>query len=420
MQLTASEATCPLCKHPVNASLEHPDPTRLCEDCQRIVQRIRPSAYANVGVINQPQGRGTSQPQMANVSQSVVQQVSPAPTDGVPTSTPPVESLQAAFSEAADAEPALLDFDELFEYESFNNEASHEAPALPHDHLQDGDFSQSSALITEPIMVPIVQPTAVPLAFSLPAAETLPVAEAMQDLSDEITGYEQQSAERAVVATEEQAADSFQDEAVTNPLVQPAEDWPFSPVEYPVLLGKPKQRRPLRLTLSLVAALLVCCGVAGYFLVYRPSTQASQGGTTIAQSTSDHPKAAQAAESVVPQAPAQPVAAARENVSPDKADQKTDQIPRTANEASGGRYSLQAAAFPNESGANDFCERLKRAGVPAYTVAAEIAGRGKWFRVRVGRFETAQDAEKFASEARLRARASGLNLQLIVSSYETP
>ena len=63
---------------------------------------------------------------------------------------------------------------------------------------------------------------------------------------------------------------------------------------------------------------------------------------------------------------------------------------------------------------------MKRAGVPAYTVAAEIAGRGKWFRVRVGRFETANDAEKFASEARLRARASGLNLQLIVCSYETP
>ena len=420
MQLTASEATCPLCKHPVNANLEHSDPTRLCEDCQRIVQRIRPSAYANVGVIDPPPGRATPQPQMATVSQSVVQQISPGPTDGVPTLTSFVETSQADFSEAADAEPALLDFDELFEYESFNNEASHEAPALPHDHSQDEDFSQSSAVETESIIAPVVQPTAVPLAFSIPTAGTLPVAGAMQDLSDEITGYEQQSAARAVIASEEQAADSFQNEAVTSPLNQPAQDWQFSPVEYPVLLGKAKQRRPLRFTLSLVAALVVCCGVAGYFLVYRPSIQASQGGTTIAQSTSSQTKAAPAAESVVTQAPAQPVAAARESVSPDKAEQKTDQIPRTANETSGGRYSLQAAAFPNETGANDFCDRLKRAGVPAYTVAAEIAGRGRWFRVRVGKFETAQDAEKFASEARLRARASGLNLQLIISSYETP
>ena len=113
-------------------------------------------------------------------------------------------------------------------------------------------------------------------------------------------------------------------------------------------------------------------------------------------------------------------AAATEAPVSDRPDQKPGENLRASNEAGAGRYSLQAAAFPNENGANEFCERLKRAGVPAYTVSAEIAGRGKWFRVRVGRFENTQDAERFAVEARQRARASGLNLQLIVSSYETP
>jgi cell division protein FtsN len=58
--------------------------------------------------------------------------------------------------------------------------------------------------------------------------------------------------------------------------------------------------------------------------------------------------------------------------------------------------------------------------VPSYVVSADLARRGRWFRVRVGRFNTAEDAQKFAKEAQLRAKAAGMSLQLIVSQYEQP
>ena len=65
MQLTATEATCPLCKHPVSAFGAHPEPTRLCEDCRRIVQTIRSTGNARAESIDQPQVRTALQPQAA-------------------------------------------------------------------------------------------------------------------------------------------------------------------------------------------------------------------------------------------------------------------------------------------------------------------------------------------------------------------
>ncbi|MEK6303789.1 MAG: SPOR domain-containing protein [Acidobacteriota bacterium] len=419
MQLTASEATCPLCKHPVNASTGHSDPTRLCEDCQRIVQTIRPTANAQVGVIDPPQAHATSQPHAAVGLQTVVPRSPLDLPDEIPQSFAPfVESSQAEFGEAADAEPPLLDFDELFEYEPFGNAAAHEAPALASEPFQDEDLSRGSTLITESIEVAAVQPSAA-LSAVYPV-ETLAVAEAMQDLSAEITGTEPPSVHRTVPLNgDDTFPDSFQNEVVTSPLIEPPQDLQNSPLPYPLVAGEPKRSSGSRLRLPLAAALVVCCGVAGYFLIYRPSIQASQSGTALVERPSGLAKPGPADQPAASQASTQTVAA-KESTTPERAEQQPGQSVRTANEGFAGRYSLQAAAFPNDTGANEFCERLKRAGVPAYTVSAEIAGRGKWFRVRVGRFETAQDAERFASEARQRARASGLNLQLIVSSYETP
>jgi cell division septation protein DedD len=61
---------------------------------------------------------------------------------------------------------------------------------------------------------------------------------------------------------------------------------------------------------------------------------------------------------------------------------------------------------------------LVRAGVPAYIMSIDIPRRGKWFRVRVGRFPTADEAGKYAPQARQRARAAGISLELIVCDFE--
>jgi cell division protein FtsN len=58
--------------------------------------------------------------------------------------------------------------------------------------------------------------------------------------------------------------------------------------------------------------------------------------------------------------------------------------------------------------------------VPSYVVSADIARRGRWFRVRVGRFNSAEDAQRFAGEAQQRAKAAGISLQLVVSQYDEP
>jgi cell division septation protein DedD len=85
-----------------------------------------------------------------------------------------------------------------------------------------------------------------------------------------------------------------------------------------------------------------------------------------------------------------------------------------------GKFALQAAAFSTQSEAEALAHNLKEAGVPSYVVSANLARRGKWFRVRVGRFNTAEDAQKFAGQAQLRARSAGMSLQLMVVPYEQP
>jgi cell division septation protein DedD len=83
-------------------------------------------------------------------------------------------------------------------------------------------------------------------------------------------------------------------------------------------------------------------------------------------------------------------------------------------------HSLQAASFPNEAGAKEFAEKLVRAGVPSYILAVDIPRRGRWFRVRVGQFGNAAEASKYALQARQRAKAGGINLDLMVCDYEKP
>jgi cell division septation protein DedD len=244
-------------------------------------------------------------------------------------------------------------------------------------------------------------------------------ADAVQDLSDEIAGSRPTSDSQDDSCTNRQPNEFWAGEVQAAPLEEPAQ-WNYGPMDFPVIVGNAHQSKLARLKLALVAALLVCCGVTGYFVIYRPSIQASQSGQRLEQIQPFQPTPVSAAQYAASQAGPQASAETKESGNPTQVDQKDSQSARAANESLEGRYALQAAAFPNEAGANEFCERLKRAGVPAYVVSAEIAGRGRWFRVRVGRFESAQFADRFASEARLRARSSGLNLQLIVSSYDKP
>jgi cell division protein FtsN len=85
------------------------------------------------------------------------------------------------------------------------------------------------------------------------------------------------------------------------------------------------------------------------------------------------------------------------------------------------RHALQALASSSEAEANLFAAKLVSAGIPAYVIPADIERRGKWYRVRIGGFNTAQEAQRFIADARLRAKAAGINLKdLNVVDYERP
>jgi cell division protein FtsN len=158
-----------------------------------------------------------------------------------------------------------------------------------------------------------------------------------------------------------------------------------------------------------------------YFLVYRASTPprrtAAQSGETERVAAVAEPHASTVATEGQVDPPREAAAS-----TPAKPVEPAAQDAALSNEIKNaqGRFSLQAAAFPTQSGADEFADKLKRAGLPSYVASVELARRGRWFRVRIGRFNAADDAQKFAGEAQQRARAAGLSLQLIVCQYDQP
>lgn len=61
------------------------------------------------------------------------------------------------------------------------------------------------------------------------------------------------------------------------------------------------------------------------------------------------------------------------------------------NEAAGS-YSLQLSSFQDRQEAEMFMKKLRESGMKPYMMPANIPGRGVWFRVRLGRFKSWEEA----------------------------
>lgn len=70
--------------------------------------------------------------------------------------------------------------------------------------------------------------------------------------------------------------------------------------------------------------------------------------------------------------------------------------------AAGGeaRWSVQFGAAPNREDANRLLEQLRSKGVPAYIVEVDLPDKGRFFRVRAGRFADKSAADELLDEAR--------------------
>ena len=78
-------------------------------------------------------------------------------------------------------------------------------------------------------------------------------------------------------------------------------------------------------------------------------------------------------------------------------------LPPTEGEAkqSGKPWTVQVNAFPDEKTAKTWVERLKDKGYNAYLSESRVQGR-LWYRVRVGRFDSREEAEKTQESLRKR------------------
>jgi len=60
-----------------------------------------------------------------------------------------------------------------------------------------------------------------------------------------------------------------------------------------------------------------------------------------------------------------------------------------------GGYQLQVSSFRTQGEAQGFSDQLRARGHKAYVVEAHVPGRGTWFRVRVGPFQTQHAASQY-------------------------
>lgn len=76
-------------------------------------------------------------------------------------------------------------------------------------------------------------------------------------------------------------------------------------------------------------------------------------------------------------------------------------------------YSIQVGSYPNPDEAHTFVAYWKQKGYNAYLVSADIPNKGRWYRVRLGGFDTKEDADSYLHELQ-----SKENIEAFVSVNE--
>jgi len=69
--------------------------------------------------------------------------------------------------------------------------------------------------------------------------------------------------------------------------------------------------------------------------------------------------------------------------------------PAAIRETVGGGFTVQVGSFASEQAARQMSVELKAAGYPAFVKAAQIPGKGRTYRVRVGMFASREEARRY-------------------------
>lgn len=191
--------------------------------------------------------------------------------------------------------------------------------------------------------------------------------------------------------------------------LNPQRAWVAPDVQAP----EPRSRFGL-LALAAVLVVAVCLGLAWQFvlkdlIIGRPAVT-SPG---IAATPPASPAPDSAASTPVSTPP--PADAPK---TPDSAPPATVATPDAPSKPSGesGGFTIQIRSSPNESDARQFAESLKAAGFDAYVMRADLGAKGIWYRVRVGRFESREEAQREIGKLRSNAKATEAIIQPFTES----
>ncbi len=78
-----------------------------------------------------------------------------------------------------------------------------------------------------------------------------------------------------------------------------------------------------------------------------------------------------------------------------------------ATSAGGVRFTVQVASLPDRKEAEAFASRLRQQGLAPIVTAAEIPGKGTFYRVRLGRFDSRDEALRYLDDVRRETRLEG-------------
>ena len=90
-------------------------------------------------------------------------------------------------------------------------------------------------------------------------------------------------------------------------------------------------------------------------------------------------------------------------------------LPKEVASSALGKYTVQVAAYNTEKEAQGMSAELKTKGFSAFYVSAAVKGQ-TWYRVSVGLFSTAKEAEAYKKDLILRAKVSSAIVQKIISA----
>ncbi len=98
---------------------------------------------------------------------------------------------------------------------------------------------------------------------------------------------------------------------------------------------------------------------------------------------------------------------AAERVASRKEENESSSVIRTKSPTN-ARYSVQIGSYPQMAEASSLVDRWKAKGYPAFMMIADIPDRGRWYRVRLGGFESRNDATHYLRELKSREDVDAL------------